>query len=122
MKEPPPYGLAVPAPADAPPPYEAHPPKPPSGDEKGKGGDGPAAEGEEEEEAEDTLHFLDHAHDTVASLSLRYGVPAQALRAANRLGSDHLLAARQTVLIPGAYYKGGVSLSPQLVEVGGITP
>jgi hypothetical protein len=27
-----------------------------------------------------------------------------------------LLAARRTVLIPGAYYKGGVSLSPRPLE------
>lgn len=31
------------------------------------------------EEAEDTLHFLDHANDSVASLSLRYGVPVGVL-------------------------------------------
>ncbi|KAH8894827.1 hypothetical protein GQ53DRAFT_857035 [Thozetella sp. PMI_491] len=66
--------------------------------------------------AEDTLHFLDHAHDTTASLSLRYGVPVHALRRANNLHSDHLLAARRTILIPGAWYRGGVSLSPRPVE------
>ncbi|KAK0621374.1 hypothetical protein B0T17DRAFT_608599 [Bombardia bombarda] len=38
------------------------------------------------------------------------------LRRANRLGSDHLLLARRTVLIPARYYKAGVSLSPRPVE------
>ncbi|KAH6896550.1 hypothetical protein B0T10DRAFT_159090 [Thelonectria olida] len=66
--------------------------------------------------AEDILHFIDHSLDTVMSLSLRYGVPAPALRQANNLTSDHLLVARRTVLIPGEYYKGGVSLSPRPVE------
>lgn len=67
--------------------------------------------------AEDTLHFLDHAHDTVTSLSLRYGVPAPVLRRANRLHSDHLLAGRRAIVIPGTHYAGGVSLSPR--PVGG---
>jgi hypothetical protein len=30
--------------------------------------------------------------------------------------ADHLLAARRTILIPGEYYKGGVSLSPRPLE------
>ena len=38
------------------------------------------------------------------------------LRRANNLTSDHLLMARRTVIIPGDYYKGGVSLSPRPVE------
>ncbi|KLU84271.1 hypothetical protein MAPG_03315 [Magnaporthiopsis poae ATCC 64411] len=46
---------------------------------------------------EDVLHFLDHAHDTIPSLSLRYNIPAAALRAANRLGSDHLLLGRRVI-------------------------
>ncbi|OLN93929.1 hypothetical protein CCHL11_03487 [Colletotrichum chlorophyti] len=65
---------------------------------------------------EDTLHFLNHDHDTIPSLSLRYGVPADILRRANNLTSDHLLHARRTVLIPGEYYPAGVSLSPRPVE------
>ncbi|CCF35809.1 hypothetical protein CH063_07515 [Colletotrichum higginsianum] len=65
---------------------------------------------------EDTLHFLDHEHDTVASLSLRYGVPAAVLRRANNITSDHLLHGRRTVLVPGEYYTAGVSLSPRPVE------
>jgi hypothetical protein len=66
---------------------------------------------------DDTLHFLDHETDTISSLSLRYSVPAEALRRANNLTSDNLLSARRTILIPGAYYRGGVSLSPR--PVGG---
>jgi len=66
--------------------------------------------------APDVLHFVDPSNDTVASLSLRYGVPAGALRSTNGLYADHLLAARRTVLIPGEFYKGGVSLSPRPLE------
>lgn len=75
-----------------------------------------AALNESEKPAEDTLHFLDHRHDSIASLSLRYGVPAAALRRANNVNSDHLLLGRKTVIIPGEFYKAGVSLSPQPVE------
>ncbi|KAI9675645.1 MAG: hypothetical protein M1817_001012 [Caeruleum heppii] len=67
-------------------------------------------------QAEDVLHFIDPAHDTLASLSLRYGVPVGALRRTNALYSDHLLAARKTILIPGEFYRGGVSLSPRPIE------
>ncbi|KAK3375164.1 hypothetical protein B0H63DRAFT_269231 [Podospora didyma] len=70
----------------------------------------------QEQEEQDTLHFLDHDHDTISSLSLRYNVPASALRRANKLGSDHLLLGRRSVLIPGRFYKGGLSLSPRPVE------
>ena len=59
------------------------------------------------------LHFIDLQRDTITLLSLLYGVPAWALRAKNNLNSDHLLAARKTILIPGEFYKGGVSLSPR---------
>ena len=65
---------------------------------------------------EDVLHFLDHEHDNLTSLSLRYGVPIAALRKANNITSDHLLLARRTILIPGEFYKAGVSLSPRPVE------
>lgn len=68
------------------------------------------------EDAPDILHFLDHRHDSISSLSLRYGVPASVLRRSNNINSDHLLLGRRTVLIPGEYYKGGVSLSPRPVE------
>jgi len=65
---------------------------------------------------EDVLHFLDPSLDTIPSLSIRYGVPQNALRRTNVLFADHLLAARKTVLIPGEYYKGGISLSPQPLQ------
>jgi hypothetical protein len=68
------------------------------------------------EDAPDVLHFVDQNNDSVRSLSLRYGVPADALRRTNNLFADHLLAARRTILIPGEYYKGGVSLSPRPLE------
>ncbi|TQS33482.1 hypothetical protein Golomagni_06171 [Golovinomyces magnicellulatus] len=71
---------------------------------------------DEKQIIEDTLHFLDHEHDSIASLSLRYGVPASALRQKNNIASDHLLAGRKTILIPGDHYRGGVSLSPRPVE------
>lgn len=88
------------------PPYSAHNPlRPPL--EKSKG---------DIEDALDVLHFVDPNHDSIASLSLRYDVPAHALRKTNGLYADHLLAARRTVLIPGEYYKGGVSLSPRPLE------
>lgn len=70
----------------------------------------------ESEHAPDVLHFVDQDNDTLSSLSLRYGVPADALRRTNNLWANHLLAARRTVLIPGEFYKGGVSLSPRPLE------
>lgn len=69
-----------------------------------------------ESPAEDVLHFLNPSQDTLLSLSLRYGVPQDALRRKNGLFADHLLAARRTILIPGEFYKGGVSLSPEPME------
>ena len=65
---------------------------------------------------EDVLHFLDPSQDSLLSLSLRYGVPQDALRRKNSLFADHLLAARRAILIPGEFYKGGVSLSPEPLE------
>lgn len=65
--------------------------------------------------APDVLHFLAPS-DTLQSLSLAYNVPIPVLRSTNNLFSDHLVAARRTVLIPGQYYKGGVSLNPRPVE------
>nr|OQO25336.1 hypothetical protein B0A51_06698 [Rachicladosporium sp. CCFEE 5018] len=67
------------------------------------------------EVAEDVLHFVT-PDDTMLSLSLAYGVPLIALRKANNVFADHLLQARRTILVPGEYYKGGVSLSPQPLE------
>jgi len=69
-----------------------------------------------QDEAPDVLHFVDPNNDTVSSLSLRYSVPINALRRTNGLYADHLLAARRTVLIPGEFYKGGISLSPRPIE------
>lgn len=92
---------------DEPPPYSAHNTlQPPS--EKSKS--------VSEDTAPDVLHFVDPNNDTISSLSLRYRVPAEALRRTNGLFADHLLAARRTILIPGEYYKGGVSLSPRPLE------
>jgi hypothetical protein len=88
------------------PPYSAHAPL--ATTEKPKG--------QAEEQAPDVLHFVDPNNDSISSLSLRYGVPAGALRRTNGLYADHLLAARRTVLIPGEFYKGGVSLSPRPLE------
>ncbi|KAF2874194.1 hypothetical protein BDV95DRAFT_488123 [Massariosphaeria phaeospora] len=91
---------------DQPPPYSAHNSlQPPPEKTKGEG-----------ENAPDVLHFVDSNNDSLASLSLRYGVPADVLRRTNGLYADHLVAARRTVLIPGEYYKGGVSLSPRPLE------
>ncbi|KAH6681809.1 hypothetical protein B0J14DRAFT_223347 [Halenospora varia] len=66
--------------------------------------------------SEDVLHFLDHTTDNLTSLSFRYSVPISALRKVNNIHSDHLLLARRSILIPGEYYKGGVSLNPRPVE------
>ncbi|KAH7162438.1 hypothetical protein B0J13DRAFT_10930 [Dactylonectria estremocensis] len=71
---------------------------------------------DEKAAAQDILHFIDHKHDSVTSLSLRYRVPIAVFRRTNNLTSDHLLAGRRTVLIPGEYCKGGVSLSPRPIE------
>ncbi|PHH79087.1 hypothetical protein CDD80_5646 [Ophiocordyceps camponoti-rufipedis] len=71
----------------------------------------PAAKARDKE-ASDIIHFLDHDHDTVSSLSLRYRVPASVLRRANNITSDQLLLGRKTILIPAQYCANGVSLSP----------
>jgi hypothetical protein len=49
-------------------------------------------------------------------LSLAYNVPIDVLRRTNNVFADHLIQGRKTVLIPGEFYKGGVSLSPQPLE------
>ncbi|KAK5116439.1 hypothetical protein LTR62_007987 [Meristemomyces frigidus] len=67
------------------------------------------------ETAPDVLHFL-NPEDSMGSLALAYGVPINALRKANNVFSDHLIQGRRTVIIPGEYYKGGISLSPQPPE------
>ena len=70
---------------------------------------------QEDELAPDVLHFLTK-DDSMHSLSLAYGVPINALRKTNNMYSDGLLQGRRTVLIPGEYYKGGVSFSPRPIE------
>ncbi|KXT13910.1 hypothetical protein AC579_2374 [Pseudocercospora musae] len=70
---------------------------------------------EKAQPAEDVLHFV-RPEDNMLSLALAYGVPINVLRKTNNIYSDHLLKARKTVLIPGGYYKGGVSLSAQPTE------
>ncbi|KAI1433095.1 hypothetical protein GGR50DRAFT_537507 [Xylaria sp. CBS 124048] len=113
LKDPPPYTAS----ADtnetsklAPPPYTPNP----TYQEQGARNEKSSAP--DEEQPEDILHFLDHTQDSINSLSLRYGVPAAVLRRANNIGSDHLLAGRRTIIIPGQYCKGGVSLSPRPIE------
>ncbi|TGO16532.1 hypothetical protein BTUL_0027g00630 [Botrytis tulipae] len=76
----------------------------------------PQSQSKTEPQSEDILHFLSHATDSMTSLSFRYGVPIDVLRKKNGITSDHLLLARKTILIPGEWYKGGVSLSPRPVE------
>ncbi|KAI7566533.1 hypothetical protein KC317_g5608 [Hortaea werneckii] len=85
--------------------HHAHPP--PSSEKHSPNADNPPAQ--------DVLHFVT-PNDSIRSLSLAYQIPISALRNANNIYSDHLLQARRTVLIPGEYYKGGVSLSPRPVE------
>ena len=68
-----------------------------------------------DEPAPDVLHFLT-PNDSTHSLALAYGVPINALRKTNNVYTDNLLQGRKTVLIPGEYYKGGVSLSPQPID------
>ena len=65
--------------------------------------------------APDVLHFVEPS-DTISTLAIKYGVPAACLRQTNAIFSDHLLSARRTILIPGEYYKAGVSLSPRPVD------
>lgn len=89
-----------------PPPYSVHNPSVTPPEKSSKDG----------EPAQDVLHFVDQNKDTITSLSLSYGVPAEVLRRTNGLFADHLLAARRTLLIPAEYYKGGVSLSPRPLE------
>ncbi|KAK2032693.1 hypothetical protein LX32DRAFT_611462 [Colletotrichum zoysiae] len=122
LKDPPSYSSFPPihhlssgAPAAPPPPYAPSTTAGTPLDEK-SGGVPSSSSSSTTTPPEDTLHFLDHEHDTVASLSLRYGVPAAVLRRANNIASDHLLQGRRTVLIPGEYYAAGVSLSPRPVE------
>lgn len=87
-----------------PPAYSSHPPLPTQ-----------STKSKQDETAPDVLHFLT-PNDSIHSLSLAYGVPMAALRNTNSVYSDGLLQGRKTVLIPGEYYTGGVSLSPRPIE------
>jgi len=51
------------------------------------------------------VHFV-RPTDTMAGLSLRYGVPLAVLRSHNRLFADSLLPARRTVAIPAGHCAG----------------
>jgi hypothetical protein len=110
LKDPPPYSnldstsSATQIDSDDPPAYSAAPSHQLSTEKQRK-----------DEPAEDVLHFLSK-DDSIHSLSLAYGVPANALRKTNNLYQDGLLQGRRTILIPGEYYKGGVSLSPRPIE------
>ncbi|EFX00747.1 thiamine biosynthetic bifunctional enzyme [Grosmannia clavigera kw1407] len=101
LKPPPPYRPGrAPASSDAPPPYTAVPLT-------------------KQTIVDDTpiLHHLDHDRDSIASLSLRYNVPADVLRRTNRLAVDHLLLGRRVVEIPRLSSSSSpVSLSPNPVE------
>ncbi|KAK4891094.1 hypothetical protein LTR27_010301 [Elasticomyces elasticus] len=107
------------------PPPESKPPIPTSNDDKDEELPAysqhqpvqPLPEKQEQdlERAPDVLHFLTPS-DNLSSLALAYKVPLPALRKANNVFSDHLIQGRRTVIIPGEFYKGGVSLSPQPPE------
>lgn len=112
LKQPPPYTHAGSSEDLAPPPYHIN--KDLSASDTSTSNTGNVYN--EKQIVEDTLHFLDHEHDTISSLSLRYGVPASALRQRNNIGSDHLLQGRKTILIPGEYYHKGESLSPRPID------
>ncbi|OIW33485.1 hypothetical protein CONLIGDRAFT_628391 [Coniochaeta ligniaria NRRL 30616] len=112
LKEPPSYTSIPPNPsatllptADAPPPYTPSVPSSPNLSGKSQSS-----------QSQPLLHFLNHAQDTIPSLSLAYSVPAPQLRSLNRLTSDHLLAARRTILIPSSASTPPTSLSPVPVE------
>jgi hypothetical protein len=110
-----------------PPPYSISSQAPPAGNDHGEHDEPPAYNDHGSsnsivtdqktmaESMPDVLHFL-APNDTMLSLSLAYGVPIAALRKANNVFADHLVQGRKTVIIPGEYYKGGVSLSPQPIE------
>lgn len=106
--------------SDPPPSYPHHDPPPysplpqqqpatdvsmaPSDPEKAGGGGGGLLD--VGGEVEDTLHFLDHANDSVASLSLRYGVPVGVLVSAELLPVwlGHLLCISPSYDDGGGYH------------------
>ena len=69
------------------------------------------------EKSAPVLHYLDHERDSVTSLALAYGVPADAIRRANNLSADYLLQARCVVQIPvSPGSSSAVSISPHPTE------
>ncbi|KAF3273619.1 hypothetical protein TWF173_006869 [Orbilia oligospora] len=60
------------------------------------------------------FHYL-LPNDSLVSISFQYSIPSQIIRSYNRLYSDSLLAGRNHILIPRAYYSGP-SLSPSPVQ------
>ncbi|KAL8388605.1 hypothetical protein RB595_009094 [Gaeumannomyces hyphopodioides] len=130
LRNPPSYGAAAAAaattatgkketpqqrrPLTPPPPYTADPAPPPTPTttaDKQQPDDQTAAAAPPPP-SQDVLHYLDHARDTIPSLSLRYNIPAAALRRANRLPSDHLLPGRRVIVIPAAAAAASPSPSP----------
>lgn len=97
LRDPPTYSPQNEEQEDELPPYSAHSALQPP----------PEKSNHDSDNAPDVLHFVDQNNDSLTSLSLRYGVPVDALRRTNNLYADHLLAARRTILIPGEFYKGG---------------
>ncbi|KAK6332003.1 hypothetical protein TWF718_002541 [Orbilia javanica] len=60
------------------------------------------------------IHYL-LPNDTVISISFQYSIPSGIIRSHNRVYSDSLLAGRNFILIPRAWYSGP-SLSPNPVQ------
>ncbi|KAF2726142.1 hypothetical protein K431DRAFT_214416 [Polychaeton citri CBS 116435] len=114
LRDPPSYStlsdLGAPPPADCGDGYDL----PPAYDGKGLNVEAPDKK-RVDEPTPDVLHFVTQ-NDTVTSLGLAYGVPVGVLRKINNIFSDHLLQGRRTVLIPGEYYRGGISLSPRPID------
>lgn len=87
----------------SPPPYETLPQR-------------TSATGQPPTDSPDTVHHL-ASGDSVASLSVAYGVPTHILRQHNSLFSDHLLSGRKFLLIPASHYVGpSLSTPPDPVE------
>ncbi|ESZ97596.1 hypothetical protein SBOR_1997 [Sclerotinia borealis F-4128] len=76
----------------------------------------PQTQPQPQPQPEDPLHYLNHATDSMTSLSLRYNIPLDILRRKNGITSDHLLSAKKTVRIPREWCNTSVSLSPGPVE------
>ncbi|EPE07259.1 thiamine biosynthetic bifunctional enzyme [Ophiostoma piceae UAMH 11346] len=116
LKAPPPYepssrSISASAPSvpndDAPPPYAAAAPTLTTA----------SSPTEVSEKSAPVLHYLDHERDSITSLSLAYGVPADIIRRANNLSADYLLQARRVIQIPvSSGSSSTVSISPHPTE------